>query len=179
MTKQSFSLIPCCDSDIPALQCSGRVVRQNNFLSVQYSLLGEAGNIVLPAPSTPPKRKDGLWATTCFEFFLALPDDPQYWEFNLSPSGDWNVYHMDAYRRVGFREETSIQRLQFEVTNEADCVLLNADVDLSPLISADHPIQLGFASVIQTIERHQSYWALAHLDSKADFHIRDSFLIHL
>lgn len=124
-------------------------------------------------------RKDGLWVTTCFEFFLALPDDPRYWEFNLSPSGDWNVYHMDAYRRVGFREETSIQRLQIEVRNEAGCISLNADVDLSPLIPEGQPIQLGFASIIQTIDKHETYWALAHPDSKADFHIRDCFLIRL
>lgn len=179
MRKQTFSLIPFPGSDVPDVQLNGQVGRQNNSLTLQYSLRGETARILLPERSSQPVRRDGLWVTTCFEFFLAPLNDPQYWEFNLSPSGDWNVYRMDAYRRVGFREEMSIDRLQSEAWLDAGCFMLNANIDLSPLIEQNHPIQIGISSVIQTIEKHESYWALGHPDVKADFHNRDSFLIHL
>jgi hypothetical protein len=88
---------------------------RKTVLALQYSLAGKSADIFLPSPSAHPGRKDELWQTTCFEFFLAAKDQPGYWEFNLAPSGNWNVYRMDAYRGIGFREETSIQRLPFEV----------------------------------------------------------------
>lgn len=179
MTEQAFSLIPFPDSHIPDVKIHGHASRQNNLLTIQYSLLGETGTILLPERSTSPVRKDGLWATTCFEFFFAPQNDPQYWEFNLSPSGDWNIYHMDAYRRVGFREEMSMQRVQFEVRNEAGCISLVAHVDLTPLIPEGHPIQLAISSVLQAVDKHETFWALAHPESKPDFHIRESFLIQL
>lgn len=179
MTEQTFSLIPFSNSNIPAIQITGCVSRENGFLNLQYRLAGETGKIQLPERSTSPVRKDDLWANTCFEFFLAFPDDSRYWEFNLSPSGDWNVYHMEAYRRMGFREETSIQRLEVEMKREAGYVLLNADVDLSPLISGNQRLQLGIASIVQSANQHETYWALAHPHPKPDFHVRDSFLIQL
>jgi hypothetical protein len=179
MTEHTFSLIPFPDPNIPDLTITGRVGRQNNLLTIQYLLTGETEKVVLPARSGSPMRKDGLWSSTCFEFFLTLPDNPHYWEFNMSPSGDWNVYRMDAYRRVGFREERSIQWLQFEVSHEAGCVSMNMDVDLNSLIPENHSIRLGITSVVQIVDGRETYWALTHSGASADFHTRDGFLIHL
>ena len=129
--------------------------------------------------SRRPARKDELWQTTCFECFLAIPDGPQYWEFNMSPSGDWNVYHMDAYRRVGVREETSIQQLPFAVQKDVDCFSLEVSVDLDPIIRQENIVQVGISSVIQTKDGIESYWALAHPNPQADFHLRESFILVL
>jgi hypothetical protein len=179
MTEQSFSLIPFPQSHIPAIRIDGRASRQNGQLSIQYALTGEVENVFFPQKSISPHRKDGLWATTCFEFFLALPEHPQYWEFNVSPSGNWNIYRMEAYRRVGFREEISIQRLPVEVRRDAGCISLNAGVDLSPLILERDRVQLGISCVIQSIDQRHSYWALTHPHLAPDFHVRESFLIQL
>ena len=115
MTELPFSLIPFLDANVPDITIKGKILRQNNLLTIHYALTGKIKDIFLPSPSVNPTRKDDLWKTTCLEFFLAIKDLSQYWEFNLSPSGDWNVYYMAAYRRIGFREETSIQWLQFEM----------------------------------------------------------------
>jgi len=120
-----------------------------------------------------------LWTATCFEFFLGIADHAQYWEFNMSCSGDWNVYSMDAYRRIGFREETAIQRLQLEVQDKTDCLLVDAIVDLNPVIQKEDLIQAGISSVIQTRDRIETYWALAHPSPQADFHLRESFTLQL
>lgn len=179
MTEHSFSLIPFPDSNIPDIKIAGRISRQAQQFSVQFSLTGNVEQLLLPESSAHPTRKDELWKSTCFEFFIATPNKPEYWEFNTSPSGHWNVYHMDAYRRVGFREETRIQRLSFSVQRDSGCVSVDAAVDLSPIVRADESILVGITSIIQTHDGHETYWALAHPHPQADFHLRESFTLEL
>lgn len=174
-----YSLVPFPNASIPAIEIKAHVRRENGLLHIQYRLTGETGKIRLPDISTTPKRTVDLWSNTCFEFFVARADDPRYWEFNLSPSGDWNVYRMDAYRQVGFREETLVQWLQLETRKEAGSVTLDSSVELSPLIPENHPLQLGISSVIQGVDQHKTYWSLVHPRSEPDFHVRESFIIHI
>lgn len=179
MIEQMYSLIPFPNARIPAIEVRAHVRRENGLLHIQYRLTGETGKIRLPDISTTPKRTADLWSTTCFEFFVARVNDPRYWEFNLSPSGDWNVYRMDAYRQVGFREESQVKRLQIETRQEAASITLDAAVDLSPLLLENHPLQVGVSSVIQDMDQHKTFWALVHSQPEPDFHARESFIIHL
>jgi len=179
MTKQAFSLIPFPAPNIPDISIIGGIALQKNIIILHYSLEGKIDDILLPLASMNPGRKDELWKKTCFEFFLAIKDQPQYWEFNMSPSGDWNVYHMDAYRRVCFREEMSIQQLQFEVQQEPSCFTLDAVVDLKPIIQQSHFLDVGITAVIQTADGNETYWAPTHPAPLADFHLRESFIFDL
>jgi hypothetical protein len=179
MTEQSFSLIPFPAPAIPDITVTGHISWQGNLLAVSYLLTGKAEDVFLPSPVEHPSRKDDLWRQTCFEFFLAINGQPQYWEFNMSPSGDWNVYRMDAYRRVGFREETSIERLPFEAQKEANTFVLNAVVDLSSLFQLDDLLEIAITAVIQTKDGKETYWALTHPAPQADFHLRESFILAL
>jgi hypothetical protein len=179
MMEHRFSLVAFPDVEIPDITITGKVARQNNTLTILFFIRGKTETILLPNPSAHPSRKDDLWQATCFEFFLAFPKEPSYWEFNMSPSGDWNVYHMDKYRRVGFREETLIQRLPLSVRQEAGCMMVESSVDLNPILSRERPVQAGIASVIQNKDGHETYWALAHPQSQPDFHSRESFILLL
>src|SRR5215207_11462987 len=134
MTRQAFRLVPFPAPTLPAIEITGNVSFQSNFLSLDYLLSGDIAHILLPPVSRASSRKDELWTATCFEFFLAIKAQPGYWEFNMSPSGDWNVYRMDAYRRIGFREETAISQLPFGFKKESGRHLLDVSVDLSSLI---------------------------------------------
>jgi hypothetical protein len=135
--------------------------------------------VLLPPVSLSPSRKDDLWKATCFEFFLAVGDQPGYWEFNLSPSGDWNVYRMDAYRKVGFRIESGLLHLPFEMKKEAEAVSLDVSADLSSIVQAEAELNMGITAVIQTSDGNETYWALTHPGTQADFHLRDSFILRL
>lgn len=179
MTKTTFSLLPFSDPNIPEIKINGAIDRRNNVLLVDYHLTGNMQEILFPPLSAHTERKDDLWKATCFEFFLAVPNDPQYWEFNMSPSGNWNIYQMSAYRRVGFREEVSIKHLSFSFRCEPDDVIVDATVDLDPIISSKSEIQVGITCVIQLKDGHESYWALAHPKPQADFHLRESFALTL
>src|SRR5215208_6199567 len=100
MTEIQFSLVCFPSLSTPDIHINGRLSRENNILSVQFALTGACEKILLPSVSDHPRRMDDLWKSSCFEFFLAIPNQPEYWEFNMSPSGDWNIYHMEAYRKI-------------------------------------------------------------------------------
>ncbi|MEP7137695.1 MAG: DOMON-like domain-containing protein [Chloroflexota bacterium] len=173
-----FSLTPYPASNIPTIEIKGTVTRQDHLLSICYSVHGEIENILLPTPTTSSRQHD-LWKATCFEFFIAVQDQPQYWEFNMSPSGDWNVYAMDAYRQVNMREESAFTQLPFELRKLNDKLSLDVSVDLNPIIRPVQNLQIGITTIIQTADGNETYWAFVHPGAQADFHLRDSFAIVL
>ena len=177
MIEQSFSLSPFPQPGLPKLSLTGMLFLHKKVLTLQYSVAGEIERILLLPISPNPTRKDELWKVTCFEFFLAIKDQPGYWEFNMSPSGDWNVYRMDAYRRVGFREETKISQLRFEFKKEAARYFLAVTLDLSLLVPPEGELQIGVTAVVQTRDGQEGYWALVHPAPHADFHLRESFIL--
>ena len=174
---KSFQLIPYPASDLPKINISGEIERMKNRLSIRYIVAGEIDAILLPTPTNVPSRKHDLWRATCFEFFIAPKDQSQYWEFNMSPSGNWNVYAMDAYRQVNMREETRFTQLPFEFKKTNAEILLDISVDLNPILQHDQVLQIGITTIIQTMDGNESYWALAHPGQQADFHLRDSFIM--
>ncbi len=95
----------------------------------------------------------------------------------MSPSGDWNVYVMDAYRQVGMREETLIKWFPFEVQKEAKSLSLELAINLDLIIERKMPIQVGIATVIQRLNGQVTYWALVHPRPEADFHVREGFVL--
>jgi len=176
LLPKSFELIPYPAPNLPALEITGTVARIDNRITVHYVIRGDVENILLPTPSSASERKHDLWKATCLEFFVAIQDQPQYWEFNMSPSGNWNVYAMDAYRQVNMREELAFTQLPFEFRKTNDEVLLDISVDLNPILQLKSVLKVGITTIIQTNNGKETYWALAHPGQHADFHQRDSFL---
>jgi hypothetical protein len=179
MIEHSFALIPFPDPGIPKIKITGSVVREGNVLTIHYALSGTIEEIQFPHLTPQPGRKNGLWQTTCFEFFLAFPVQPQYWEFNLSPSGDWNIYRMDAYRQISLQEEELIHGLRLDIRRNVDSYRVETMVDISPILIAEKQLLMGISSVIRTLDGHETYWALIHPSSQADFHQRESFILAL
>ena len=174
---KTFQLIPFPASALPKFHITGEIERTENRLSIRYVVTGEIDSILLPTLVKSPSRKHDLWKATCFEFFIAIKDQPQYWEFNMSPSNNWNVYAMDAYRQVNMREEVAFTQLPFEFKKTNAEILLDISVDLNPILQHDQVLQIGITTIIQTMDGNESYWALAHPGQQADFHLRDSFIM--
>ncbi len=179
MSPETFSLVPFPAPHLPQVHATATIRLEKGLLSLDYRLSGDIGDVVIPPPSVNPQRRDELWKRTCFELFLAIPKLPQYWEFNFSPSGDWNLYRMDEYRRLGFREEASIQRLQVQAQKAAGGFVLNATVDLNPVLQPSDLVDAGIAAILQTKDGNETYWALTHPAPQADFHLRESFVLRL
>jgi hypothetical protein len=174
----NFSLQPFPDDRLlPAIEIDGKIDRDGGSLSIEYQLTGDLTQVEIP-PLAAPTRKFHLWEATCFEFFLGIPGNLDYWEFNLSPAGDWNIFHLDDYRQ-GLRDEAEFISLPFTVERKPNSLLLALEFDLSKIVSADRSIEVSVTTVIKSIGGEISYWAVNHCGAEADFHRRDSFVIKL
>ena len=86
---------------------------------------------------------------------------------------------MDSYRQIGFREEELVQCARLEIRNDTDCFQLEAVTDLTPILEQETLLQAGIAAVIKGHDGYETYWALTHLNSQPDFHLRESFLLKI
>jgi hypothetical protein len=154
----------------------GSIARRADTLSVRYEVRGDLSKLSIPAAAEAPRRKDRLWEGTCLELFLGTADSGEYWEFNLSPAGHWNVYRFTRYRE-GMREEPAITSLPFDVRRDSEALLLTAEFGVGKIVPAGKDLAATVAAVIETIDGGKSHWALVHPASLPDFHRRDGFAL--
>ena len=157
-----------------SLGISGSVRRDADRLSLHYRLEDPEGLVLLPPVTAAPRRCDELWTTTCFELFLAEPGAEPYWEVNLSPSGDWNLYRLSGYRQ-GLTPEPVFSALPFVVERDGSGLELTVSLDLGDLPLAGLPLELAVTAVVELRDGEILYWALAHPGEQADFHWREGF----
>lgn len=146
------------------------VERREEFVWLRYVAHGDVGRVLWPE-ATEPGRADELWRHTCFEAF-ALTDGDGYREFNLSPSGKWASYRFDDYR-AGMASATERADV-LDVEAKEAWVSIEALVEIPP-----GAVRIGLSAVIEDIDGHISYWALAHAPGKPDFHHPESFALVL
>lgn len=178
MKRREFTLKPFPAGDPPLLWVSGCVERHGDVLSIRWELSGWLEPISIPDRSVRPERKTGLWEETCFEFFASSMGSDRYWEVNVSPSGDWNVYSFESYR-LGMREEEAYGSLPVRVERRGTGLMLALDLDLGRIVPPGQPLRGGVAAVIRRPNGDLSYWALRHRGPKPDFHRRDGFTLAL
>ncbi|MEM6610824.1 MAG: DOMON-like domain-containing protein [Cyanobacteria bacterium P01_C01_bin.72] len=171
-----FELIPFTPDSAPQVRVTGNIERRHNQLNITYNFT-DSRAIVIPRPATPSRLFD-LWEHTCCEFFLGVANSTQYWEFNLSPAGHWNVFRFPDYRQ-NISEEMVFEHLPFQVGTWETGLQLNLKLDLGKIIAPEQSLALGITAVIEDQAGQLSYWALSHPGKEADFHLRDSFIIEL
>jgi hypothetical protein len=178
MRPRDFSLLPFPGTRPLPVKIAGTFFRQGNTFGLDYHLFGRITDIIIPPPADRPSRRIGLWENTCFEFFIGPGDSNRYWEFNLSASGDWNVFRFENYRQ-GLFEEKSFSSLPFKVLFQPDFFRLVLEFDLSIIIPVDQALAMGVSAVIKTKQGEITLWALTHPGPEADFHHKDGFIIKL
>jgi hypothetical protein len=124
---------------------------------------------------------DLLWQHTCCEIFIASKGMPTYYEFNLSPSGEWAAYAFDGYRsRAG---EACAEGLAPEVAVRGSAGMLELDavirLDRLSKLRSGAPLALALSAVVEDSDRALSYWALRHPPGKPDFHHPQAFALEL
>jgi hypothetical protein len=188
--EQAFALVPFGVAEPEAgVRLSGRIGRDGERLWVSYGLADPLQRLAIPPLSSAPRRRDELWQATCMELFLALPDQEAYREFNLSPSGDWNVYQLDGYRQ-GLRPDPGWSALPLRrrdpepaaAATESEptgTLELHLTTTLPPELAAAAELEAAVTAVLQEGNGSCSYWALRHPGEQADFHRRDGFALRL
>jgi hypothetical protein len=165
-------------------QAGHQASRQAGRLELSWRLAGDLDALVLPDPSETRRRCDGLWQTTCLEAFWGFAGQDAYWELNLAPSGDWNLYRLNHYRGPlapvalaappAWHQRRTARELEVAV-----------DLDLSEVAGGDEsgvaglPLEVSLTAVTDQVGQGVSYWALAHTGAEPDFHRRDSFRLRL
>lgn len=176
---KEFKLVPFVDCELgEAIDLTVGIdwsVDESTVIA-QFTVTGAIDRLNIPSISNAPQRITGLWETTCFEFFIGSLGQKNYWEINLSPSGDWNIFRLDQYRE-NLREEPMIQTLPFDIKRQGDRITIEATLDIQKLGLCRDAIELSATSVLEEITGDVSYWAVAHAGETADFHLRKSFVI--
>jgi hypothetical protein len=179
MRGRSFFLKPFpSDMPPPHLNLTCRIEGPADRLSLSYAFLGPLEEIIIPAPADPPSRKNSLWEETCFEFFVGTRNSDKYWEFNLSPAGNWNVYLFTSYRQ-GMQEEPAFTSLPLSVNTGPDGLRLSVQLDLRNIIPAGQVLKIAVSAVIKQKSGKITHWALTHPGPKPDFHRRDCFIVEV
>lgn len=179
MNQSNFSLHPFNSRHPLKISITGNIHRSlENYLYINYLLAGQIDTIQIPSPVRQPTRLDNLWETTCLEFFLGIDGSSEYWEFNLSPSGNWNVYHFDDYR-LHMQPEMAFERLPFDCQRHSNGLDLSIQLNLESIIPLDRVLEVAITAVIQSQYGNIDYWALSHPGKEADFHLRNGFKIAL
>jgi hypothetical protein len=179
MHPRRFLLKPFPGEGNPSgVTIGGSIGRHADALSTRCAVRGDFSKVSIPAAAEAPRRRDRLWEETCFELFLGTQDSDEYWEINLSPSGDWNVYRFDRYRE-GMREETAITFLPFDVRKESEALFLTAEFGIGKIVPAGKDLAATVAVVIRTADGGRSHWAPTHPGPRPDFHRRDGFTLIL
>lgn len=150
-------------------------------LSVSFVLEGDLDRLRVPAPRAP-SFASRLWQHTCCEIFIACKGMPAYYEFNLSPSGEWAAYAFDGYRSPRASEpDAEAVAPEVAIRSTAGNLELDAVIRLDR-ISAHHPIaplSLALSAVVEDSDGALSYWALRHPPGKPDFHHPEAFALEL
>ncbi len=161
------------------------ILREGSVLSLFYRLKGDLSKVVVPPAAQQPRRCDRLWEQTCFEFFLSAQLAPTkeapYWEFNLSPAGDWNVFFLHPYRHR-LKQESALTSLPMIVESSSTTLRLATSVDLSELTDPARPLRMGISAVVVLREEktlRETFWSIIHPASQPDFHHPDSFAVEL
>jgi hypothetical protein len=175
--KQEFTLQPFEPDDL-LLSIKGAVEYQQGLLELSYNLQGDLTQVLFPVAVDSPERKFALWEATCLEFFVAIVGHADYWEFNLAPNGNWQVFHLNDYRE-GLKDEAAINHLPFVVQRDDQRLKLDLSIDLTCLFPPDTALEMAITAVIQSSTGEYSYWALQHGGEAADFHRRTDFVIKL
>ncbi len=154
------------------------LLRQDTRLGLAYRMEGDLSSIIIPELAKRPRRLDNLWRETCLELYLAEPEEAPYWEFNLSPSGHWNVYRFSSYRDDR-REEASIQEFQCSSSQSDRVLTFETEMDLGWIHLATRALTVGLSAVVRSVCGTNSYWALTHPGREPDFHRRDGFILRI
>src|SRR5712692_5311061 len=179
--RQSLVLARHPDGDSVAVEEIEATVSWNDSgsIALAYTIRGELSLLRFLRP-LPPRKSDRLWEHTCCEAFVAIKDQPSYYEFNFSPSGEWAVYAFRAYREAAALPiEPTAPKIA--ARSAGDRFELAATIAIDRLLPFRPGARLSVAlsAVIEDNRGMLTYWALNHPPGKPDFHHRDSFVLEI
>ncbi len=141
--------------------------------NIWFGVGAPASRFIIPE-ANEPSRADELWKTTCFEAFLRETGSDAYQEWNFAPSGNWAAYGFTSYRE-GMTELEIGAPPYIRMEDNLTWWALGATI----AVESGKRWELGLSVVLEEADGTKSYWALAHVSDKPDFHAPDCFVAKL
>lgn len=173
-----FRLHPFAGRKPAGLSLTGVIERREHAIALSFLLAGDLSTLAIPAPETDRVRADNLWQATCFEMFWTEEGQANYWEFNLAPTGNWNVYAFSGYRR-NMRPEERVPCPLFTARRGPGEFIVQTELDPGNLHRGRPPLRVGLCAVLKDTSERLTYWALAHPGPRPDFHAGSGFCLLL
>ena len=152
----------------------GDIVKDKNFLKIRYYIIGKLENISISKFKKDQERKFCLWEDTCFELFIKSKKQNGYWEFNFSPSTDWNAFRFIEYRK-DIKEEMQIDEIKvFRKLSESN-LQVDVIIDLAKIKQLDEKLELAISAIVKDKDDKIYHFALIHNKDEPDFHDPNSF----
>jgi hypothetical protein len=180
---QTFEIIPFQDNNlIESIRGEFEICKQQ--IEINFQLDGRINKVCWPEKDELPGRQFGLWEHTCLEFFIGPATSSDYWEFNLSPNGNWNCFSFSDLR-------TDMQESEALVLSSVACEVEENTATCTALVHCNGLVQKmvlsGIRIGISAVIEHTSgffYYALAHCSNgeeerRPDFHARENHLLLL
>jgi hypothetical protein len=137
--------------------------------NIWFGIGAPASRFVIPE-TDEPSRSNELWQTTCLEAFLKEGGAHSYQEWNFAPSGDWAAYAFQGYRDGKTDLEVAAPPY-IRMEDNLTWWTLGATI----AVEAGKNWHFNLAAVLEEKDGTKSYWALAHVPEKPDFHHADCF----
>ena len=166
-----FRLLPFHNDDlIDEFLTSVKI--EDGFLKINYKVHGNIKSISIDPLDNKASFEDELWKRTVFEVFLQLDGEESYIEWNFSSSSSWACYEFDSYRKPEVPRKLINNPPKFiNFNHDQNSINLSVEIPLdSKFTQADHfKIQLS-SIILDSSEKHMSYYAIEHSSEKPDFH---------
>ncbi len=167
--------------DTEQLKLSVDLQIANGIFQLKYILSGAVERVAVPAISAAPSKKEGLWNNTCFEIFISREGSPKYIEWNFSPTHDWCLLFYEDYRKAPSKDVPKVSALPKIISRRGKKEFsLDARFDLNEctnIWAESTPYEIGLASVLEHSKGDRSFWAITHVATHPDFHLRRSFVM--
>lgn len=172
-----FSLTPFENQHCPKINITAELNQNAQSIFVSFSIKDQLKSIDL-GNSTPNKvRLIKLWEKTCFELFIKN-ENSSYIEFNFSPNFEWNCFYFTK-KGDPLKEWDKMQRPSTDILLSIDHFFIVAEIkkEYFPdgFFDQLNKLEAAITCVIKDRKDNLSYWALAHCDTRPNFHHFDSF----
>lgn len=172
-----FNLVPYAEGD-SVERIDGSFELDDHQIECRWTVTGAVDRIRFPGRTAGPGRAMSLWEHTCFEFFIGGADEPGYYEFNLSPSGEWNSFSFTDLR-TGMAESDALVCTSSTAERPGPGMLqVTARASFSPP-NGTRQWCVGVSAVIEQDDGQRLYYALSHDGGRPDFHRRSNHRIRI
>lgn len=167
--QHDLPIHPSLATGVPVFTVAAAAWREGSAVHMQYRIAAARPVLVMPT-SGPGERRDGLWQNTCCELFLGAATGSAYVEMNLSPAGDWALYHFSGYRRRTTELTAETPTIHTQWKGEDLWVDAVVDVESWAVPWLAGQVRVGLSAVLEFEGGRRAYHALAHPRDVPDFH---------